>query len=61
MTHRKRELNVPKAASQGYRKSFLVKGLIDFSELPQKIKNISNLSQFVLQCKKNLIQARPPP
>ena len=59
MTRRKNELNLPKASSQGYRKSFLVKGLLDFSKLPQKIKKLSSFSQFVLHCKKNIIIARP--
>ena len=59
MTCRKNELNLPKASSQGYRKSFLVKGLLDFNKLPQKIKKLSSFSQFVLHCKKNIILARP--
>ena len=51
-THRKGELNTPKAHSEGYRKSFLIKGLWDFSSLPQVVKNSVTLQQFVIQCKK---------
>ena len=54
-THRKRELNTPKASSLGYRKLFLIKGLGDFSSLPQNLKSSATLKQFVKQCKKYII------
>ena len=54
-TRRKGELNSPRATSIGYRKSFLIKGLLDFSSLPQSIKSSTTLKQFVKQCKNYLI------
>ena len=42
-THRKGELNSPRAFILGYRKSFLIKGLADFSSLPRTIKKFSNI------------------
>ena len=54
-TCRKRELNSPRASSLGYRKSFLIKGLADFSSLPQTIKSSASLKQFVKQCKNYLL------
>ena len=55
-THRKGELNSPKAMSQGYRKSCLSRGLCDFSSLPQQIKNSKTFKQFVNQCKGYLLK-----
>ena len=54
-THRKGELNSQRATSIGYRKSFLIKGLYDFSSLPQIIKCSSALKHFVKQCKNYLM------
>ena len=54
-THRKGELNSPRATSIGYRKSFLIKGLHNFSSLPQSIKSSTTLKQFVKQCKNYLM------
>ena len=54
-TRRKGELNSPRATSLGYRKSFLIKGLYDFSSLPQIIKGSTTLKQFVKQCKNYLM------
>ena len=55
-THRKGELNSPRANSIGYRKSFLIKGLGDYSSLPQNIKCSVSLKQFVKQCKSHLMK-----
>ena len=54
-TCRKGELNSPRASSIGYRKLFLIKGLDDFSSLPQTIKSSANLKQFVKPCKNYLM------
>ena len=53
-TRRKRELNSPKASNLEYRKSFLFKGLNDYSELPPLLKNAKSPHCFVPQIKSHL-------
>ena len=48
---RKDELNPPKATNLEYRKSFLFKGLYDYSKLPHNLKNAKSLHCFVSQSK----------
>ena len=57
-TRQKHELNSPKGHNPEYRKSFLYKGLIDYSNLPQIVKNARTLTSFVTQVKTHLYSSR---
>ena len=52
-TRHKHELNIPLATGH-YRNSFYVKGMKDYLNLPNSIKALPKLSQFVNRCKTHL-------
>ena len=54
-TRRKTEINSPLATANRYCKSFLVKGLQAYSQLPTEIKKERTLNSFVHKCKNYLI------
>ena len=55
-TRQKGELNLP-CASGHYKKSFYVKGMKDYSNLPNSIKGSKTLKQFNTACKKHYLNA----
>ena len=48
--------NIPKAANNKYKISFLNKGIKEFCGLPQELKNIENWPKFKSKLKHHLIQ-----
>ena len=53
-TRQKNELNLPRASGH-YKNSFYVKGMKDYSRLPNLLKNKPNLKQFTMACKNYLL------
>ena len=53
-TRQKTELNLPRATGH-YKNSFYVKGMKDYSNLPNTIKKSRTLKQFITACKRQLL------
>ena len=53
-TRQRNELNLPKADGL-YKKTFFVKGLSEYSKLATTAKSMTNLGQFVRECKRILL------
>ena len=52
-TRNKKVLNLPRFNKKIYQNSFLVQSIKKFSELPNDLKNITNIEQFTRQVKKS--------
>ena len=53
-TRQRKELNLPKADGL-YKKTFFVKGLLDYSKLANAAKTSPSLGQFIGKCKRNIV------